>query len=105
MFITTDPQCLQFVMSLYMICYLHNPSLKYISNFTWLVIRLLLGWWRGRYFYAFLYQKTNQKIYTFILMQKDSKISDSSCWIPQSTNAHSPDRTIFPIILHCARKI
>lgn len=96
---------LQFLISLHTICYSYSPTPKSICNFAWLVIRLLLVWWRGRYFYVFLYQKTNQKIYTFILIQKDNKISESSCRIPHSTDAHSPHRTVFPIILHCARKI
>lgn len=49
----------------FMICYRYSHLPKSTCNFACLVIKLLLVWWRGRRSYALLYQKTNQKIYTF----------------------------------------
>lgn len=68
-FITTDPQCLQFFVSLRMIFYSYSPHLKGICNFAWLVIRLLLVWCK-RKISLWISVSANKPIYIFILMRK-----------------------------------
>lgn len=105
-FITTDPQCLQFFVSLRMIFYSYSPHLKGICNFAWLVIRLLLVWCK-RKISLWISVSANKPIYIFILMRKTVMQSfRSSCRRIHSTSTHSPRRRVFPIIpiiLYCAK--
>lgn len=68
-FITTDPQCLQFVISLHTIFYSYSPHLNNICNFVWLVVRFLLVWYKRKISLCISVSEDNP-IYTFILMKK-----------------------------------
>lgn len=88
MFITIAPQHLKTIILLHTICFSTSPLVNRTCNFA--------GWQLGCCEFderegtlnAFVYQKTNQRIYTFILMLGVHKILGSSSLLQDPSQYH-----------------